>query len=194
MSPVVQRLSASDWQIFSVHEAWCGVWICGVEGQCSFLVHSWKAVLIAGPSGFHTCFSVSTQALPHINHCGSPSSQAGLIVWITPCACVSLAPLVMAPALCRLELKTESLRSLLALRSVLMLVGFGGFFFLVFRYSVPFDNMLLWGKSIFRNHFFNWIVFCTYVVLSEEWILRGKKTCKFDYIMLVYGQQLWKYI
>lgn len=104
-----------------------------MEGQCSFLVHSWKAVLIAGPSGFHTCFSVSTQALPHINHCESPSSQAGLIVWITPCACVSLAPLVMAPALCRLELKTESLRSLLALRSVLMLVGFGGFFFFSFQ-------------------------------------------------------------
>ena len=84
-----------------------------------------------------------------INSCESPSNQTGLIVWIIPCAFVSLAPLAVASALCRLELKTEFLCSLLAVRSVLMLVGFGCcflFLFLVFRYSVPFDNMLL-GKS-----------------------------------------------
>lgn len=128
-------------------ESGFGVW----RGSVHFLVHSLKAVLIAGPSGFHTCFSVSAQELTHINSCESPSNQTGLIVWIIPCAFVSLAPLAVASALCRLELKTEFLCSLLAVRSVLMLVGFGCcflflFLFLVFRYSVPFDNMLL-GKS-----------------------------------------------
>lgn len=95
-----------DRSFLLINEAWCGVWIWGVEGQCSFLVHSLNVVLIAGPCGFHTCLSVSTQELTHSVSCESPSSQTGLIVCITPCAFVSLAPLVVASALCRLELKT----------------------------------------------------------------------------------------
>ena len=122
-------------------ESGFGVW----RGSVHFLVHSLKAVLIAGPSGFHTCFSVSAQELTHINSCESPSNQTGLIVWIIPCAFVSLAPLAVASALCRLELKTEFLCSLLAVRSVLMLVGFGCCFL------IPATQGLLHSIKSFRR-------------------------------------------
>ena len=95
-----------DRSFLLINEAWCGVWIWGVEGQCSFLGSFLECSVDCRPKWFSYLCKCFYLRLTHNISCESPSSQTGLIVCIIPCAFVSLAPFVVASALCRVQLKT----------------------------------------------------------------------------------------